>query len=83
MVERPPWFVGPVSYRPLQHALPSLVSKNAKLLARDDLLGGLMVKCPETNVINEHAHHALADFCSAVYGAWAKFGERLAQRVSG
>jgi hypothetical protein len=30
-------------------------------------------------VINEHAQHALEDFCQEVYGAWAKYLDRLAR----
>lgn len=29
--------------------------------------------------INEHAQHAFTDFCSEVYGAWAKYQRRIAE----
>jgi hypothetical protein len=32
-----------------------------------------------TVTINEHAQHALSDFCSEVYSAWKKYQHRLAK----
>ncbi|MES0125893.1 hypothetical protein NKL05_27895 [Mesorhizobium sp. C420B] len=51
------------------------VSKLAKL----PMFDGLIRETKEGFSFNEHAQHALTDFCSEVYTAWAKCAERLGE----
>ncbi len=46
-------------------------------LVRDNVFPGLMLDDGRGISVNEHAQHALDDFCRDVYGAWAKFQARL------
>jgi len=46
-------------------------------LAKLPFFEGLIQQTPNGFTFNEHAQHALMDFCSEVYFAWAKFNQRL------
>lgn len=53
---------------------------DAMALAADDAFGTNARTRESGNVvINEHAQHALVDFCSDVYAAWKKYQDRLQQ----
>lgn len=63
----------------------SISHADAVKLAEQRVFGAL-AKMHENKVvaINEHAQHALTDFCSEVYSAWKKYQQRIAEveRVS-
>jgi hypothetical protein len=50
----------------------------ASRLLAENVFGSMAVRDGETIIINEHAKHALDDFCRATAAAWAVYRERLA-----
>lgn len=46
-------------------------------LANDGVLDGLVTDYENTVAVNEHAEHAISDFCSTVYRAWDELEARL------
>lgn len=57
-----------------------LTHDEAAQLVKDGAFGSL-AKMQDGGgvVINEHAQHALTDFCSEVYSAWSKYQRRIAE----
>ncbi|MER9793435.1 hypothetical protein [Mesorhizobium sp. M0213] len=53
--------------------------KEAKKLAAEHVFGSMAAVRDSGVTINEHAQHAFEDFCHEVYGAWAKYREKLDQ----
>jgi hypothetical protein len=49
----------------------------AAAMINDEAFGHTAAQTSEWVALNEHAQHAMQDFCSEVYEAWAKFEERI------
>jgi hypothetical protein len=59
-----------------------LANEEAAELVKEGAFGSLAkVQKDGTVTINEHAQHALTDFCSEVYSAWEKYQKRIAASV--
>lgn len=66
--------------RPFDAAVDALTRAEAVSLVRGGVFGPLAKVCDNGVVaINEHAQHALVDFCSEVYAAWDKYERRIAE----
>jgi hypothetical protein len=52
--------------------------RDTKAVIADGVYGANFRVRDEHVAVNEHAQHALTDFCSEVYDAWAKYKKRLA-----
>ncbi|RVI45672.1 hypothetical protein [Sinorhizobium meliloti] len=59
--------------------IPEMVFTYEELAAimRTGLLGGVARSCSGQICINEHAQHALEDFCREVYGSWRMLQSRI------
>jgi hypothetical protein len=58
--------------------LSALSHKEAKSLLEEGVFGELAImRENEAIAINEHAQHALTDFCSEVCASWAKYLSRI------
>ena len=53
--------------------------REAVALVREGVFGETAEDQGSRVAINEHAEHAMQDFCREVYGAWAKYRDRLQQ----
>lgn len=63
----------------IDFAFDQFTHAEAKSLVMEGVFGALAVSRDGGVVINEHAQHALTDFCSEVYAAWGKYQRRLAE----
>jgi len=54
-------------------------AREVAALSAAGVLGAHIRDRGESYAVNEHAHHALTDFCSEVYEAWERFQERLSR----
>ncbi len=61
-----------------EHRPYALRYDEAASLCASGALGSAAKATDGIVVINEHAQHALFDFCSEVYAAWGKYQKRLA-----
>ena len=48
-------------------------------LVDEGAFGALAISRPKAVSINEHAKHALSEFCREVYAAWEKYKSRIAE----
>jgi hypothetical protein len=55
----------------------NLSHSEAVALIKDGVFGASALQEELGVALNEHADHAMQDFCSEVYEAWAKFQERM------
>lgn len=53
--------------------------KEAAAMSKDDLISKFISNKDGVLWMNEHASHAVQDFCSEVYDAWRKCQDRLRQ----
>jgi hypothetical protein len=55
----------------------SLTANNIRLLAKLAIFDALIRETPSSYAVNEHAQHALTDFCEEVYDAYRTLLTRL------
>jgi hypothetical protein len=65
--------------RKIENEFDVFTYEEACQLVREGSFGPLAVLRDENVTINEHAQHAMADFCSEVYSAWAKYKHRISE----
>lgn len=63
--------------RPHADGIQTFTPSEIRQLVQANVLDRLVKQNATSMAVNEHAEHALSDFCGEVYAAWAKFQDRL------